>query len=177
MGTRCAEHVTPLYPQKFALTSPTGGGCSVGIVRVRTKVTELILVLPKNHLTRILETAAVHISLLWCSFTCRQSLPTFFSHQILIGIAVRCPAKSYIEYTLMTSAISQYLIIFWSFVPPLSNLIIRIFAKTNPSLATSLTTVTLNGPEMQKVHAFRLPILFRLFHCSFHTKKSKSVSL
>ena len=43
MGIRCAEHVTPLYPQKLALTSPTGGGRSVGIVRSRTKATELYL--------------------------------------------------------------------------------------------------------------------------------------
>jgi len=42
VGTRCADHVTPLYPQKLALTSPTGGGRSVGIVRVRTKATELV---------------------------------------------------------------------------------------------------------------------------------------
>jgi len=35
--------VTPLYPQKLALTSPTGGGRSVGIVRVRTKATEFSL--------------------------------------------------------------------------------------------------------------------------------------
>jgi len=40
VGTRCADHVTPLYPQKLALTSPTGVGRSVGIVRVRTKATE-----------------------------------------------------------------------------------------------------------------------------------------
>ena len=39
-GDRCADHVTPLYPQKLALTSPTGGGRSVGIVRSRTKATE-----------------------------------------------------------------------------------------------------------------------------------------
>jgi len=45
MGTRCADHVTPFYPQKLALTSPTGGGRSVGIVRVRTKATEFSLVL------------------------------------------------------------------------------------------------------------------------------------
>jgi len=32
--------VTPLYPQKLALTSPTGGGRSVGIVRSRAKATE-----------------------------------------------------------------------------------------------------------------------------------------
>jgi len=35
--------VTPLYPQKLALTSPTGGGRSVGIVRSRTKATEFFL--------------------------------------------------------------------------------------------------------------------------------------
>ena len=32
--------MTPLYPQKLALTSPTGGGRSVGIVRSLTKATE-----------------------------------------------------------------------------------------------------------------------------------------
>jgi hypothetical protein len=40
VGIRCAGHVTPLYPQKLALTSPTGSGHSVGIVRSRTKATE-----------------------------------------------------------------------------------------------------------------------------------------
>ena len=43
MGTPCADHVTPLYPQKLALTSPTGGSRSVGIVRVRTEATEFFL--------------------------------------------------------------------------------------------------------------------------------------
>ena len=43
MGNRCADHVTPLNPQKLALTSPTGGGRSVGIVRSRTKATEFSL--------------------------------------------------------------------------------------------------------------------------------------
>jgi len=44
VGTRCADHVTPLNPQKLALTSPTGGGRSVGTVRLRTKATEFSLV-------------------------------------------------------------------------------------------------------------------------------------
>jgi len=44
MGTRCANHVTPLYPQKLAITSPTGVGRSVGMVRSRTKATEFSLV-------------------------------------------------------------------------------------------------------------------------------------
>ena len=43
IGIRCADHVTPLYPQKLALTSPTGSGRSVGIVRSRTKATEFSL--------------------------------------------------------------------------------------------------------------------------------------
>jgi len=43
VGTRCADHVTPLYPQKLALTSPTGGDRSVGIVRVLTKATEFLV--------------------------------------------------------------------------------------------------------------------------------------
>ena len=42
VGIRCADHVTPLYPQKLVLTSPTGGGRSVGIVRLRTKATEFV---------------------------------------------------------------------------------------------------------------------------------------
>jgi len=44
VGIRCADHVTPLYPQNLALTSPTGGDRSVGIVRSRTKATEFSLV-------------------------------------------------------------------------------------------------------------------------------------
>jgi len=44
VGNRCADHVTPLYPQNLALTSPTGGGRSVGIVLSRTKATEFSLV-------------------------------------------------------------------------------------------------------------------------------------
>jgi hypothetical protein len=35
-----------LYPQKLALTSPTSGGRSVGIVRFRTKAMELVSVVP-----------------------------------------------------------------------------------------------------------------------------------
>jgi len=44
--------VTPLYPQKLALTSPTGGGRSAGIVRSRTKATEFSLVKCIFYLTK-----------------------------------------------------------------------------------------------------------------------------
>ena len=43
VGTRYADHVTPLYPQKLALTSLTGGGRSVGIVLMWTKATEFCM--------------------------------------------------------------------------------------------------------------------------------------
>jgi hypothetical protein len=39
VGIRCAEHSTHLST-KLALTSPTSGGRSVSIVRLRTKATE-----------------------------------------------------------------------------------------------------------------------------------------
>jgi len=61
VGTRCADHVTPLYPQKLALTSPTGGGRSVSIVRVRTKATECVCV-------------CVSVSVSVCGCVCRSSV-------------------------------------------------------------------------------------------------------
>jgi hypothetical protein len=38
-----------LYTQKLALTSPTIGGHSVGIVRLRTKATELLLLVCNDY--------------------------------------------------------------------------------------------------------------------------------
>jgi hypothetical protein len=43
VGIRFADHATPLYPQKLAVTSLTRGGRSVGMVRLRTKATEFFL--------------------------------------------------------------------------------------------------------------------------------------
>jgi hypothetical protein len=42
-GDPCADHVTTLYPQKLVLTSPTGGGRSIGIICSRTKAMEFSL--------------------------------------------------------------------------------------------------------------------------------------
>jgi hypothetical protein len=42
VGIRYADHLAPLYPQKLAITSPTSGGCSVGIVRSRTETMEFL---------------------------------------------------------------------------------------------------------------------------------------
>jgi hypothetical protein len=40
VGICHTDHVAPLYPQKFTLTSPTNCGRSVGIVRSRTQTSE-----------------------------------------------------------------------------------------------------------------------------------------
>ena len=56
VGTRCADHVTPLCQLKLALTSPTGGGRSVGIVRVRTKATEFSVCMPYKLLVNLYTT-------------------------------------------------------------------------------------------------------------------------
>jgi hypothetical protein len=44
-GIRRTDHATPLYSEKLALTSPTSGGRSVGIVRSRTQATELVILM------------------------------------------------------------------------------------------------------------------------------------
>jgi hypothetical protein len=44
-GNLRANHATSLYPQKLALSSPTNGGRSVGIVLSRTKAKKLFLLL------------------------------------------------------------------------------------------------------------------------------------
>ena len=73
MGIRCADYVTPLYPQKLALTSPTGGGRSVGIVRSRTKATEFsfsfICCVPNHRFFEIAKRA------IWRVFQRRYILP------------------------------------------------------------------------------------------------------
>jgi hypothetical protein len=43
VGIRRADYAIPLYPPKLALTSPTSGGRSIGIVRSRTQATEFVL--------------------------------------------------------------------------------------------------------------------------------------
>jgi hypothetical protein len=63
VGTRCADHVAPLYPQKLALTSPTGGGRSVGIVRSRTKATEFLSLGPNYALPSARQTPSVCVPL------------------------------------------------------------------------------------------------------------------
>jgi hypothetical protein len=44
VGIRCADYATPICPQKLAPTSPTSGGLSVGIVRLWTKATEILVI-------------------------------------------------------------------------------------------------------------------------------------
>jgi hypothetical protein len=45
VGIRRADHVVPSVRKRIELTSPASGGRSVGIVRSRTKATELLLLI------------------------------------------------------------------------------------------------------------------------------------
>ena len=89
MGTRCADHVTPLYPQKLALTSPTGGGRSVGIVRSRTKATEFFLLQDESKFVRRRFVEKL------CQRLKQQSLPTtFISYFVLADLEQDADIKS-----------------------------------------------------------------------------------
>ena len=99
VGTRCADHVTPLYPQKLALTSPTGGGRSVGIVRVRTKATEfsLVCVYTKTvdvsvcSVTFVFSLAIVHAQFALKTFQ-RSVKPSIYNqlHRDVLYLAATC---------------------------------------------------------------------------------------
>jgi hypothetical protein len=45
IGIRRADHASPSIRKKLALTSPTSGGPSVGIVGSRTQATEFVICL------------------------------------------------------------------------------------------------------------------------------------
>jgi hypothetical protein len=51
-----------LYPQKLAITSPTSGGRSVGIVRSRTQTMEFVFVSSVNRLVLVIERSAYSIA-------------------------------------------------------------------------------------------------------------------
>ena len=68
VGTRCADHVTPLYPQKLALTWPTGGDRSVGIVRLWTKATEFSLYISCLDLCNFRRNALKNLCKVFVSF-------------------------------------------------------------------------------------------------------------
>jgi hypothetical protein len=50
VGNRSEDYATPLYLQKLAVTSSTSSGLSVGIVRSRTKATELLVAYNQYHI-------------------------------------------------------------------------------------------------------------------------------
>jgi hypothetical protein len=61
LGIRRTDHGTPLYSQTLALTSPTSGSRSVGIVGWRAKAEELLLSSgTQRHVACLKSTAALH---------------------------------------------------------------------------------------------------------------------
>jgi hypothetical protein len=55
VGIRCAD----LYLLKLEITSPTSGGSSVGIIRLRTKTTEFFFFVVMRRLFRLLATIEI----------------------------------------------------------------------------------------------------------------------
>jgi hypothetical protein len=53
LGVSRIDHATPLYLQMVAVTSPTSGGRSIGIVCSRTKATELVISLNQMELASL----------------------------------------------------------------------------------------------------------------------------
>jgi hypothetical protein len=64
VANRCADHATPIYPQTFALTLPTGGGLSVGIGRLPTK-SQRVLRLVSSRWYLYEETLNISATQLW----------------------------------------------------------------------------------------------------------------
>jgi hypothetical protein len=52
MEIHCADHATPLYPQKLSLTSPTSGSRLVSIVCSWTKATKFSFSLVYNEVNK-----------------------------------------------------------------------------------------------------------------------------
>jgi hypothetical protein len=87
VGNHCADHVTPLYPQKLALTSPTGGSRCVGIVRSRIKAMEFnvwpeSMVFPHTCLWYIQLVASLTFRLPW---TLQISLLDMMCYALVFG--------------------------------------------------------------------------------------------
>jgi hypothetical protein len=70
VGIRHADHVAPYICKKLALTSPTSGGHSVGIVRLRTAATEFITSLVQDGFWK-------------CSWVCMKHTNNGFSFDVL----------------------------------------------------------------------------------------------
>jgi hypothetical protein len=75
---RHADHATPLYPQNLAPTLPTSGGRSVGVVRSRTKIIELLLMFCFTRINWILYNAATVIR--WRILTFMQKMESAINY-------------------------------------------------------------------------------------------------
>ena len=97
MRIRCADHVTPLYPQKLALTSPTGGGRSVGIVRLRTKATEFFFIGTFGQNDGQTYVAKIISSVLNCFYsdTLKMSIQRHILHSVVLYVMTACIYREY----------------------------------------------------------------------------------
>jgi hypothetical protein len=86
-GIRCADHATPSIRKKLALTSPTSGGRSVGIVRLRTK----------GHGVFLLCTSCIYVGIIMnkiISHKSRLKYRFIYIQSVSLGLATRNRMRS-----------------------------------------------------------------------------------
>jgi len=96
--------VTPLYPQKLALTSPTGGGCSVGIVRSRTKATEIFFI---GHRDNVLARCDSIFPLLRCQGVWIKRAHNFLSPKSSFRINITTVLRMFKDSAIIFDAIRR----------------------------------------------------------------------
>ena len=152
MGTRCADHVTPLYPQKLALTSPTGGGRSVSIVLLEKQTSfQLVKKFPALYGIRRFITAftsASHLSLSWASSTQSISpLPTswisilILSSHLSLGLPSGLFHSGFPIRTLYTPLLSPIRAMCSAHLIPLHFITRTILGEEYRSLSSSLCSL------------------------------------
>jgi len=99
VGIRFADHVTPLYPQNLALTSPTGGGRSVGKFLSRTKATEIWFIAVSLLFLSWSHQRDFHIKLLrtylFSSFEPHITLVLIFNTRVQSHLPILCRMSVY----------------------------------------------------------------------------------
>jgi hypothetical protein len=148
MGKRCTYHATPVFPLNVALTSPTNGGRSVGIVRLRTKATELLLYvfLVQFSFLAFPSQRYMHFSFLRCIL---RAQPIFIELIILCTFGEEC--KLWNSLSWICSSGSFYVISLWSKYSP-------DYPITPPSQIISVCVQILNVSWTPK-WIFRHPIV------------------
>ena len=87
-----------LYPQKLALTSPTGGGRSVCIVHSRTKATDFFFFFGIKVCHQPDCTVLIFVSLSVCQYSWIAPEQTSTHRSVAVGVRLPCELMSSVDY-------------------------------------------------------------------------------